>query len=107
VRLRLNNAKFSKKKLAAFERFVNLNAIALGVLQILALELPKSVWCYCPQWFRTLLEHGYLTEQIVRLATQHLQPLIFSKSRPTLLLPQLLADEIESFTSLDRLDWVA
>jgi len=29
-------------KVEAFERFVNLNAIALGLLQILALELPPG-----------------------------------------------------------------
>jgi hypothetical protein len=61
-----------QQKLEAFERFVNLNAIVLGVLQVLALELPQSVWNNFPRWFRTLPEHGYPTEQIVRLTLQHL-----------------------------------
>ena len=33
-------------KVEAFERFVNLNAIALGVLQILTLELPTQIWAH-------------------------------------------------------------
>jgi hypothetical protein len=84
-----------QQKLEACERFVNLKAIALGVLQILALELPQAVWGNFPRWFRTLPNHGYPTEQIVRLTLQHQQPLIFSRSRRTLLLPQLLADKID------------
>lgn len=82
-----------KQKVEAFERFVNLHAITLGVLQILALELPQSIWKNFPRWFRTLPEHGYPSEQIVRLTLQHQHPLIFSRSRPPLLLPQLLADK--------------
>jgi hypothetical protein len=84
-----------QQKVEAFERFVNLNAMVLGVLQILALELPQTVWDNFPRWFRTLPEHGYPTEQIVRLTLQHQLPMIFSRSSPTLLLSQLLADKIE------------
>jgi hypothetical protein len=84
-----------QQKVEAFERFVNLNAMVLGILQILALELPQSIWNNFPCWFRTLPQHGYPTEQIVRMTLQHQQPMFFSRSRPTLLLPQLLADKIE------------
>ncbi|NJL56700.1 hypothetical protein HC928_17230, partial [bacterium] len=83
------------QKVEAFERFVNLNGIALGILQILALELPQLIWNNFPRWFRTLPKHGYPTEQIVRITLQHQQAMIFSRSRPALLLPQLLADRIE------------
>lgn len=84
-----------QQKVEAFERFVNLNAIVLGVLQLLALELPQSVWGNFPRWFRTLPEHGYPTEQVVRVTLQHQQSMIFARSSSTLLLPQLIADEIE------------
>jgi hypothetical protein len=57
--------------------------------------LTQSVWRHFPRWFRTLPKHGYLTEQIVRLAIQHQQAMLFSRSRPTLLLPQFLANKIE------------
>ena len=82
-------------KVEAFERFVNLNAIALGLLQILAVELPNVVWTHFPQWFRTLPKHGLPSEQIVRIALQHLQPIVLSKRRPTLLLAKLLAAKIK------------
>ena len=78
-------------KVEAFERFVNLNAIALGLLQILALEQPALVWTHFPRWFRTLPKHGLPSEQIVRLAIQHLKPMVLAKRRPTLLLAKLLA----------------
>jgi hypothetical protein len=80
------------RKVEAFERFVNLNAITLGILQILALEFPNLVWTEFPRWFRTLPSHRYPSEQIVRLTLQHQLSTILSKSRPTLLLPKLLAD---------------
>lgn len=72
------------------KRFVNLNAIALGFLQVLALDLPNLVWGHFPQWFRTLPKHGLPSEQIVRMALQHLQPTVLAKRRLTLLLAKLL-----------------
>ena len=59
------------RKVEAMERFVNLNAIALGLLQVLALEMPQQVWAVFPLWFRTLPKHGFPSEQIVRLSLQH------------------------------------
>jgi len=94
-------------KVEAFERFVNLNAIAMGLLQVLALEMPKLVWAYFPLWFRTLPKHGYPTEQIVRLSIQHLLPSNLSKSRPTLLLTKLLADKIDPFPGSPHHDLAA
>jgi hypothetical protein len=80
-----------QQKVEAFERFVNLNAIVLGVLQILALEFPQAIWQDFPRWFRTHPEHGYPSEQIVRLTLQHQLPKILAQSMPTLLLSKLLA----------------
>jgi hypothetical protein len=77
-------------KVEAFERFVNLNAIALGLLQVLALEMSQSVWSHFPLWFRTLPSHGYPTEQVVRISLQHLQLPVLAHSRQGLLLHQLL-----------------
>jgi hypothetical protein len=79
------------RKIEAFERFVNLNAIALGILQILSLELTDSIWQQFPRWFRTLPSHGYPTEQVVRLTLQHHAPMILARSKPTLLLQKFLA----------------
>jgi hypothetical protein len=82
-------------KVETFERFVNLNAIALGLLQVLALELPNVVWTHFPRWFRTLPKHGLPSEQIVRIALQHLQPVILAKRRPSLLLAKLLSAKLK------------
>lgn len=84
------------RKVEAFERFINLNAIAIGLLQVLALEMPKSVWHHFPVWFRTLPKHGYPSEQIVRLSIQHQLESNLARSTPTLLLTKLLADKFES-----------
>ncbi|MEM9803670.1 MAG: hypothetical protein AAF959_00195 [Cyanobacteria bacterium P01_D01_bin.56] len=82
------------QKVEAFERFVNLNAIALGVLQVLSLEFPQQIWTHFPGWFRTVPNHGYPSEQIVRITLQHQRTSILSESRPTLLLTKLLNKKI-------------
>ena len=90
-------------KVEAFERFVNLSAIALGLLQVLALELPNTVWTHFPRWFRTLPGHGLPSEQIVRMALQHLQLLVLAKRRPSLLLAKLLTAKAQlSDTPLEK-----
>jgi hypothetical protein len=83
-------------KIEAFERFINLNAIALGLLQVLALEFPETVWAHFPRWFRSLPNHGFPTEQIVRLSLQHLQPVNFINSRKGLLLSKLLPRKFDT-----------
>lgn len=82
-------------KVEAVERFVNLNAIALGILQVLALELPTLIWSNFPRWFRTLPKHGHPSERIVQLALQHQAQEIFLKSPSTLLLPKFLVAQTE------------
>ena len=90
------------RKVEAFERFINLNAIALGLLQVLALEMPSHVWTHFPLWFRTLPKHGYPSEQIVRLSLQNQQEMNLSRSMPALLLAKLLDDKNESPKELDK-----
>ena len=96
-----------RQKVEAFERFVNLNAIALGLLQILSLEHPECIWTHFPRWFRTVPNHGYPTEQIVRIALQHLQAIVLSESRPALLLTKLLHKKTERTKAFDLYDLVA
>jgi hypothetical protein len=80
-----------RAKIAAYERFVNLAGIALGVLQILALEQPERVLRTCPRWFRTLPQHGLPTELVVRMTLQHHAQPILQGSGHDLLLTQFLA----------------
>ena len=46
-------------KLEACERFVNLNALVLGILQALSLEMPEAIWNGFSGWFRTVSSSGY------------------------------------------------
>jgi hypothetical protein len=80
-----------KRKVEAFERFLNLHAIALGILQVLVLESPQSVWAHLPRWFRTQPKHGYPSEQFAQLSLQHQWHTNLAESRQALLLDQLLA----------------
>lgn len=110
--LRLNNYPQTIQtqisvKLESFERFINLNAIALGLLQVLALEMPKTIWQYFPLWFRSLPKHGYPSERIVLLALQNQLDVNFSQSRPALLLDKLLRSKIGPFPIPDNSDLAA
>jgi hypothetical protein len=43
-------------------------ALVLGILQILSLSMPSTIWQGFSGWFRTVLSSGYPSEQIVRPA---------------------------------------
>jgi hypothetical protein len=90
------------RKVEAFERFVTLNTIALGLLQVLSLEMPQQVWQHFPIWFRTLPKHGYPSEQIVRLSLQAQRDAILSKNSPCLLLSKLLAAKFQQSQNNDQ-----
>ena len=89
--LPVENRPLLKRKMAAMERFVNINAIGLGILQLLSLEMSTDIWRVFPRWFRTLPKHGYPTEQIVRLTLQDKALPILAKCRPCLLLNKFIA----------------
>ncbi len=91
----------------AMERLVNLNAMALGILQGLALALPTWFWSNFPRWFRTLPQHGYPRERIVQLVLQHQAQEIFLRSPASLLLPQFLAAKLIPQKSPDTLPLTA
>jgi hypothetical protein len=83
-------------KIEAFERFVNLNALVLGILQILSLEMPACVWRDFSGWFRSTSKRSKPTEQVVRLTLLQAAPSILSESLPSLLLTKFLQAK-ESF----------
>ena len=83
-------------KVEAFERFVTLNAIALGLLQVLSLEVPQAIWQYFPRWFRTLPSHGFPSERVTLHALQAQAQSIFPQSPPCLLLPKFLTPKCNS-----------
>ncbi|MBE9141565.1 transposase [Nodosilinea sp. LEGE 07088] len=94
-------------KVEALERFINLNAIALGLLQVLALEFPTQVWSHFPRWFRTLPKHGYPSERIAQLALQRHAQGLFPNSPPTLLLSKFIAAKLDSCPSAGAPDLAA
>lgn len=47
------------EKVEAFERFVNLNALVLGILQVLSLEIPAGILKSFSGWFRTVSSSGH------------------------------------------------
>jgi hypothetical protein len=78
------------RKIEAYERFVNISAIALGILQILSLKYPDHIWKRFPVWLRTLPKHGYPSENVVRLTLQHELHQAFLHNKDSLLLQEIL-----------------
>jgi hypothetical protein len=92
-----------KEKIEAFERFVNLNALVLGILQVLSLEMPEVIWKSFSGWFRTVSSSGYPSEQIVRLTLLQAGPSILAESPPSLLLTKFLqAKELFMHNNIHR-----
>jgi len=58
------------RKLEAYERFVNIAAISLGLLQMLSLRYAHQVWDRLPLWFRTLRKEAGPSEHVVRATLQ-------------------------------------
>jgi hypothetical protein len=78
------------EKIKAFERFVNLNAVVLGILQILSLEMPACIWPGFSGWFRSSSNRSHPTEQVVRLTLKQSGSSILAESPPSLLLTKFL-----------------
>jgi hypothetical protein len=79
-----------REKVEDFERFVNLNALVLGILQVLSLEMPSGIFKSFSGWFRTLSRSGHPSEQVVRLTLLQAAPSILAQSPSRLLLTKFL-----------------
>ena len=79
-----------ERKIEAYERFVNIAAIALGTLQLLSIKYPAQIWKRFPLWLRTLPKHGYPSENVVRLTLQHELHENFLNNNDSLLLQRIL-----------------
>lgn len=80
-----------KRKVEAYERFVNLAGITLGILQLVALTCTETIWAQLPLWFRTLRKEAGPSEDIVRATLQAEMASISNTSAPTTLLGKILA----------------
>jgi hypothetical protein len=78
-------------KLEAYQRFVNLAAISLGLLQMLSLKHAEQVWAKLPFWFRTLRKEVGPSENIVRATLMAVMGQISDTSDHGSLLKKILA----------------
>lgn len=79
------------RKVEAYERFVNMAAIGLGLLQMLSLQYADQIWAQLPLWFRTLRKEAGPSEHVVRATLQAEMVRIFSSSEQGSLLKKILA----------------
>lgn len=79
------------RKVEAYERFVNLAGIALGILQLVSLTCTRTIWAQLPLWFRTLRKDAGPSENVVRATLQAEVAAISTTSAPTSLLGKILA----------------
>ena len=79
------------RKVEAFERFVNIAAVTLGILQLLSLACAERIWTSLPVWFRTLRKEAGPSENVVRATLQAEIARIFRDSAPATLLAKILA----------------
>jgi hypothetical protein len=87
------------RKIGACERFVNVAAIGLGSLQVVALTWPTTVWTRFASWLRTRPVHGNPSENVVRQTLRSELARISSRNRRRPLLHEILKGS-RSLTSL-------
>jgi hypothetical protein len=95
------------RKLEAYERFVNMAAIGLGLLQMLSLRYADQVWDRLPLWFRTLRKEAGPSEHIVRATLQAEVDRIFASNDPASLLAKILATRSRAPLPPHPLKWAA
>jgi hypothetical protein len=78
------------RKVGAYERFVNVAAIGLGMLQIVALTWPTTVWARFASWIRSRPKHGVPSENVVRQTLRSELARISSQNRRRSLLHEFL-----------------
>ncbi len=79
------------RKVEAYERFVNLAAMGLGLLQMLSLKYAEQVWTRLPLWFRTLRREAGPSEGIVQAVLQAEVYRFFGSNEQGSLLKEILA----------------
>jgi len=95
------------RKLEAYERFVNIAAIGLGLLQLLSLRYAEQVWAGLPLWFRTLRKEAGPSENIVRATLQAEVDRISASNEHRSLLAKILAARSKAPLSPHPLKWAA
>jgi hypothetical protein len=95
------------RKVEAYERFVNIAAIGLGLLQMLSLRYAQKVWDSLPLWFRTLRKEAGPSENLVRATLQAEVHRISASNDPGSLLGKILATRSKAPLPSHPLKWAA
>jgi len=83
-----------RRKLAAYERHIQLGLIAQGLLQYLALTFRRVVWFNFHSYIRTASPQKPPTEWVVTHALRHTWPHFLANSPQSLILKKFLASKI-------------
>jgi hypothetical protein len=67
-----------RRKVEAYDRFVNIAAMALGILQLVSLRYAQAIHARMPLWFRTVRSTTAPSENLVKAALQAEVPRIFA-----------------------------
>lgn len=92
-----------RRKLAAYERHIQLGLIAQGLLQYLAVTFRRAVWSNFHSYIRTASPHKPPSEWVVSHALRHTWPEFLAASPESQTLKKFLASKI----SLDRCGYAA
>jgi hypothetical protein len=95
------------RKLEAYERFVNIAAIGLGLLQMLSMCYAERVWAGLPLWFRTLRKEVGPSENIVRATLQAEVDRISGSNEHGSLLAKILVTRAKAPLPPHPLKWAA
>jgi hypothetical protein len=95
------------RKVEAYERFVNIAAIGLGLLQMLSLRYAQKVWDTLPLWFRTLRKEAGPSENVVRATLQAEVHRISASNDQGSLLAKILATRSQAPLPSHPLKWAA
>lgn len=80
-----------RRKVEAYDRFANIAAITLGILQLVSLRYAQAIHARMPLWFRTVRSTTAPSENLVKAALQAEVPRIFAVSDQPSLLAKILA----------------
>ena len=83
-----------RRKLAAYERHIQLGLIAQGLLQYLALHFRRAAWFNCHTYLRTAAPQKPPSEWVVSHALRHTWPEFLGGSPESLTLKKFLASKI-------------
>jgi len=84
-----------RRKIAAYQRHIQLGLIAQGLLQILAARNPQRVWQSFGSWIRTIRPGLAPSEQVTAIAMRNTLPEFLAGAAKTSILVKFIRDRID------------